>query len=307
MGGHKTATTSFQRFLKINSQYFEEQYGLRNMLPEELRTMQIYKLISLARAGRELSPDDLETARTEARDWFNDCSTDNVILSHEGLVGQHNLFKDRGMYPGISDACAVIADAFQDVDITAVFVIRSQAAFLESTYMQAVHYANYMPFDEYVEGIDMSTLSWKRIADVLYHHFGRENVEVIPFEAIKQGEGAFFSSLLKQILPGNEKSAVDGAVFEDSSQQNASLSDTALRIVGRAAPLTTKSELKDLIAYLRKNFSNRTHPRASLCSPDLKRRIKRHFTVENQQVFEDIAPEFHHLLDAYIDMEAPGK
>ena len=300
LGAHKTATTSFQRFLKVNLEDLQKTQSVDVMLPNIMEEIGAFRVIARARRDAEPKMDVLAKAKEHLNAWFAAAPNKKSVLSHEGLVGQHNLHKDRGLYPGIEKACDMMAALFDGQDLSVAFVIRAQAAYLESTYLQAVHYANYMPFDDYVEGADIATLSWQRVINALNNSFGRDKVRIVPFEYIKTSEGNFYATLLEQLMGNDAFEWVKTATFDDNRNQNASLSETALKIIAKTAPLMTREELPLMVAFLRQHFSNTTHERAKLCSPKLKRQILKYFADENAAIFDNLEEQFQSFKKPYV-------
>ena len=287
LGAHKTATTSFQRLLAVNAKRLREEFGVVNVRSQQFHAFEAYRLISHARAGRDVEDAAVESARAQLASEIGGRGL-SVILSHEGLIGQHNLNTDGGMYPGVGAATAVIARVFADFRTSVSFVIRAQPAFLESTYMQAAHYGNFLPFDEYVSGIDLASMSWRRVVTAMREAFGDDRVEVMPFEAIKAGERTFFADLLRPLLGERTDEFMSTARLDNDGKQNASLSQTALTILERTHGTLGREDLRTLIAFMRTAFSNQTHPRAKPCPPRLRRQLLDYFGPENAALFAEL-------------------
>lgn len=298
LGAHKTATTSFQKFLLINSNKLLAE-GVRDIRGAEFRALEAYRLISHARALRSVSAASIDRARDELTALLSESGASSFVFSNEGLIGQHNLHKDGGLYPGASPAMDVLAQVLSDFDVTVSFVIRPQPAFLESTYLQALHYANYQPFREYLSGISLSSMSWTRVIAALDKSFGKKKVFVVPFEIIKKGEKFFYIKLLEPLLGDNTAHFVAKAKFDKVKQANASLSHTAVKILDRTAPLLSQDERKTMVAFLREHFSNQTHPRAVLLNDTLAARLLKKFSPENAMLFDRMGPEFEEYRKSY--------
>lgn len=174
-----------------------------------------------------------------------------------------------------------------DRDVQLFTYIRRQDKFLESYYVQKVQGGSGQGFDEFMDSVKVEDISWNELLSALESLFGRERIEVVPFETIYEGEEPF--------LRRCAASFTDPDILDYTNlaglPKNRSYSDIALNIARTANPLLSAEEQRLLRTFLQTNFSNATHPRARLLSDAARRDILAMHRDGNAAVIARYCPE----------------
>lgn len=171
-------------------------------------------------------------------------------------------------------------------EVKIVCILRRQDKYLESYYLQKIQGGASLSFDEYLDQIDLEAVSWKAVVDLAEQVFGRENITIYPFEHIYDGEEAFLRRFVSCFA---DPDAFD---YRDLNiPKNRSYSEVALRLALVGNKLLQPDERKLLRKFLQDNFSNATHPRAKLMSPEQSARIIEMHQEGNKEVLAAYSPE----------------
>jgi hypothetical protein len=171
-------------------------------------------------------------------------------------------------------------------EVKAVCIVRRQDKYLESYYLQKVQGGASMSFDEFLEQVDLEAVSWNKVVDIAEGVFGPGNVDVFPFETIYSGEQAFLRRFISCFA--------DPDAFEYDNldiPKNRSYSEVALRIALVGNSLLEPEERKLLRGFLQEHFSNATHPRARLMTPEQSAEILGMHAEGNKALLEKYCPE----------------
>lgn len=100
-----------------------------------------------------------------------------------------------------------------------LLITRGFAGALRSVYSQVVRIGGDLPFDEFLEAYRLQIADWlayDRVIGAYRAHFGAENVTVLPFEALADGEAAF-GRMLEEALGLDHEEITIGRVLPSLS------------------------------------------------------------------------------------------
>ncbi|WP_264214793.1 hypothetical protein [Leisingera thetidis] len=264
LGAHKTATSLVQKYFKAKRKYYLKQEVLA------LTRGEVSPYISWGDQILE-DPGKLNGFLHEKAAAAPGCS---LLLSNENALGRP--FKTRpGLYPDHGKIIDGLPAALEGFRPRIVYSIRPPWEFLESYYLQMVHQGYYQTFNQYIGDLDLAKLSWTPIIERLQQAFGKENVSVMDFGLIRQGQEVFLKEFISRNLP-------EGVVpdLEYDAVHNASISDRGLQMALRVNPLLRPGETGVVRRFLQEHFSNRTEPRPLLMSEQQKSELKARYEDE---------------------------
>ena len=300
-GAHKTASTSLQLFLSTNRKKLL-QTGIYYVLGQEWAKSGAYEALKKTRGRGEVTRKFVDQYREFFQPRTDGETRQITLFSNEGVYGQHNLAKMGSLYPAHDKINQLFAEGTRDLDPAVVFFVRRQDTFLESTYLQTVHYGSYLSFYDYISSVDLTSLKWSPIVESLQRHFGRERVFVHPFEHIRQGFRHFLDMALRPALGDETETILDGLKFEGLGSRNRSFSEVALQVARVSYPLvSTTEDQKALRAFLQETFSNETHPRASLISPQFRKFLLQFYREDNRRLMELCGETNEKIVADYVE------
>lgn len=217
-GSPKTATSSFQHYLRNNKAKLEER-GIGVVLPRDIRGSRYLGAYLEAYRGRPVA-DLPQIARDFYRPFLD--AFDTVILSEETMCHDFMPSKRFG-HGGIDraeEAARLIAQSgFDDYQI--VLTIRPQWEMLTSTYTHFVHrHREARSFGEWVtDEVALDRMMWADVVQAFAQVFGRRAVSVVsmvgPFAEYRD-------RFLKALGSGIDWDLADeGAVFNPSPSARA--------------------------------------------------------------------------------------
>ncbi|WP_242683915.1 hypothetical protein [Stutzerimonas degradans] len=204
IGAHKSASTTIQANARASRKILESEYGISSLLPEDISGTEFAKhfqgITGRERVfGVEEYQASLRSAKLCITKMIENCTTDDVFISWEGVLGHCSL----DLYGGIYTHSKVVAESlgaiFQDYPTKVIMLIRRQDTFIESCYLQQIKAGRFLSFDEFTSGIDVAKIFWGDIASDLAEVFG-DSLLIIPFEVIKDlGAHHFIESTLSYL------------------------------------------------------------------------------------------------------------
>ena len=264
LGAHKTATSLVQKYFKAKKKYYLKQ-----------------NVLALTRG--EASPyiswgDQILENPGKLNGFLHEKAAtapgSTLLLSNENALGKP--FKTRpGLYPDHAKVIGGLPAALEGFSPRIVYSIRPPWEFLESYYLQMVHQGYFQTFNQYIGDLDLTKLSWTPIIERLYETFGKDNVTVMDFGLIRQGQEVFLKDFIRRNLP--EELVPD---LEYDQVHNASISDRGLQMALRMNPLLRPGETGVVRRFLQEHFSNRTEPRPLLMSEQQKSELKARYEDE---------------------------
>ncbi len=272
VGAHKTGTSLLQRYLEKQPETYRG-HGVDFVVRDEMS--------ALASWGNALV-DHPELLRTRLRAFATDPTRRALFGSYENLLGRPFSPTTPGLYPKAErnlTALRSITAASPEVETKVFCSIRRQSSFVESYYLQAVHEGSAQAFDQWLAGIDLSRLSWRPIVSAMIELFGPEQVEVVDFATLKQGQGRYIGRFMRVLDPDFDDS------FDPSKRHNQSVSEQGLRMALAANPFVQGAEeRRRLRKFLQRNFSNLDHPRPVLLSTEQAAEIDAHYDGELEEL-----------------------
>ncbi len=264
LGAHKTATSLLQKYFKAKSSFYQAQ-GIKFLTRSQVSPYIAWgdRIVKNGAALQGFLKSEARMSRART-----------LMFSNENALGR-TFPRREGLYPNHAQILEALKSATDGFDTHIVYGIRPQVDFLQSYYLQRIHQGEYMTFNQYVEKIDLDTISWAPIVECMKDQFGAENVTILDFRKIKQGQIAFIQDFLNAAVGAGIKVDED---YEDV--HNPSISDRGLQIALRVNPLLKKSERSTMRAFLQANFSNLTDARPLLVSEELKAQLNDRYGAE---------------------------
>lgn len=256
IGAHKTGTSVVQRYLRENEEL------VAGLGVKYLRRAHLSQMIGW---GERLVADP-EPLRARLTKFGWDPRYRVLVGSYENLVGRPFTREGKGrLYPNAARNVAALAHAVAGHRCRVLLSIRPPAEFVESYYLQTVHQGGHETFAEWLQLVDLEALSWRPIVEELHRRFGPENVEVVDFRRIREGQDAFVRHVLARMSP-----RLDVPVRYPAAT-NRSVSARGLAMALAANPhLKTGEERGALRTFLQTHFSNLDGPRPVLFTPEQK-------------------------------------
>lgn len=271
VGAHKTATSLIQKYAMRSTKILAKH---RFFLIDRAETIRLIKWGRMPAA-----------AVLKMRDLINEAlrnkQTQNVLVSHENTIGRPFISDRPGLYPQGPKNLKDLAKNFDKYNTSVIISIRPQADFLESYYLQSIHEGGSVPFDKWIESVDLNFLSWNPLIESARKHFGNGNVHLVDFRTLKDGQPAFLENFFS-IMDVNTKLRPK---YEE--KHNPSISAKGLSIALAANKfLETETERSYMRRFLQNRFSNTLYPRPKLLSQEQRTRI----TALYQDEYDDYFP-----------------
>lgn len=289
IGAHKTASSLLQSVLRTHTEMLQHD-GLQVLHRSQLMDSPFHAALwateSAEDAQREIPP--------AVQDWLatavpQDAPT--LLLSNEDFFNRPST---PDFFGHIGHRLAFVQRCFPQAELAVILYTRSQADYVESLYMQHVHVGRMPKFPVFVERFADADLSWARVADEIAAVVGLRNTKVAPYESIKRiGDLAFYREFLRRCgIAEPSRYAFDPSLAR-SRGANRSYSALAMQIAARVYPLLDKPEERALLRrFLQENFSNVTHPRAVLFTPEQRAAFLGRFHEGNMRLFDVHMPDW---------------
>ncbi|MGQ0625962.1 MAG: hypothetical protein ACT4PP_15110 [Sporichthyaceae bacterium] len=263
-GAHKTGTTVFQKFLDRNTALLAE-HGVQRV-PRK-------KLSDAIGWGDPVRADPGVLTNLVAE--YSIPGTRFLVGSMENMLGRPFLLDQPGLYPNAEKNIEALAGATDALRTKVVLSIRPQAEFLESYYLQSIHEGGYLSFEAWCAAIDLESVSWDPVIEALTRRLGQDNVAVVDFRRIRDGQPAFVGDMLAAVDPSLR------LPVEFSEVHNRSLSAHGLQIALAVNPLLNNwPERRVMRRFLQANFSNLTGERPTLLSDEQRAALTARFAGE---------------------------
>lgn len=251
VGAHKTGTSLIQKYMRDKPEQLTP-FGVRAVSRSDTNTLIGWGQALIDTPALLADRLELEIREPEAR---------YVIASHENTLGRPHLPSGDHLYPEAATRIAALAGILRRHDARVIMYLRPQASFLESYYLQLVQQGQSFTFDQWLDRVDFTRVSWRPVVEMLREALGPGRVVIGDFEEIRSGQESFLAQFF---------SRVDSAITVSphyKAKRNLSISDKGLRIALAANPhLRAASEKKQMRDFLQKHFSNEKYPRPVLFS-----------------------------------------
>lgn len=204
----------------------------------------------------------------------------HFILSHENTLGRPFRRDGAHIYTYAARNCAQLKTVIGDRPFRVVYYIRSQAAFLESYFLQTVHEGAWHDFDGYMKDLGSQGFSWAPLYEALCKTFGAESVVLRSFDQdIAAGQAVFLQRFVESFT------TADLSVFKGFAYgpvRNPSVGDRGLELANGINPLLRNAAERKLFRkFLQENFSNRDFPRPALLSSQAREDMRLRYDAEN--------------------------
>ena len=289
-GAHKTGTTFIQNYL-LN--HFQRD-GFFYLKPEILNSNDF---LGLVQGLHDRPIEFLELARNAG--WRPGRT---IIVSHESLLGySHMLAKgEKSYFYGlIGENARRIKRLLNACELHLIYYIRRQDNFIESLYLE--HLSNLhleMDFESFVSLQNPDHMSWLSLLNELTEVFGVDYVRFGLFEEISKGSRRFLADFLSLIGCNVEEDELPSC-----EKSRSSLSRVGYELaISNLKLLSTREDKFKLLTFLTKNFSNSTHPRADLFTPDSRAWLMNACEPENRIMFDKYFPNMDRSLWALPDI-----
>jgi len=183
IGAHRTATTSFQHYLKENARRLKAR-GICVMGPSETRDGLLTGIVPLPNAGPGQA--QLDAATTRLALHLSRLRRDNVthlIVSDENMMGaaRRNL-RLRGLYRDLGERMARFHMAFDGCIDRVVLCIRSQDSLWASALAFSVARGHRSPEAELLDALSGASRSWRDVVLDLACALPGVEIQVMPYE-----------------------------------------------------------------------------------------------------------------------------
>ncbi|MGQ0629769.1 MAG: hypothetical protein ACT4P1_01910 [Sporichthyaceae bacterium] len=263
-GAHKTGTTVFQKYLGRHTELLASRSV--SVIPR--------RKLSLAIGWGDRLMADPGTFANLVTEYAVD-GTQYVVGSMENMLGRPFLAEQPGLYPNAEKNIEALAGATEGLCTRVVFTIRPQAEFLQSYYLQSIHEGASHTFRSWSGAIDLDAISWDPVIEALTRRLGHENVTLVDFRRIRDGQPAFVGDMLAAVDP-----SLDLPV-EYAEVHNRSLSEYGLELALAVNPLMRSGTDRVTVRrFLQANFSNLTGERPVLLSDDESAAITARYGAE---------------------------
>jgi hypothetical protein len=264
LGAHKTATSLIQNYFKDKKKYYLGQ-GVYPLARDEVSPFVTWGERVIKEAGK---------FNAFLRGHMEKTTANYLLFSNENILGRP--FKDHpGLYPEHSRIIDALPKVFEGMSPRVVYSIRPQWELLESYYLQKIHQGDFMTFNQFVDGIDLTKLSWVPVIEKLRDTVGVDNVKVLDFGLIRQGQEKFISEFVSHCLSPSITPDLDY-----DTVHNPSISDRGLHIALRINPLLRQGETGIVRKFLQTHFSNLTEPRPLLMNETMRSELKQRYADE---------------------------
>lgn len=280
LGAHKTGTSLVQKYLR-DKEAACQKAGIWPMPRGEGDEFIGWGRAAEVEAGAEGLRARIAEAETRGTRWF--------VLSHENALGRPFRQDAPHLYPDVARHGANLKAALgADRPWRVVYYIRSQAAFLESYYLQTVHEGAWHDFDTYMMGLGLHGFSWRPLYESLCDLFGAENVVLRSFdEDIAAGQAAYLERFLTAATAAD---LGPFGAFAYKPVRNPSIGDRGLELARGINPmLRSPAERKLMRKFLQEHFSNRDYPRPVLLSETARAEMRERYEAENAELLAQSA------------------
>lgn len=270
-GAHKTGTSLIQKYLRDKEELCAKA-GIVAMPRGDGDRFIRWGGAKDLEAGAQGLKDSIAKAEADSARYF--------VLSHENCLGKPFRQDAAHIYPHVARNCANLKKAIGDRPVRVVYYIRSQAAFLESYFLQTIHEGASHQFDKYLKDLGTQGFSWAPLYEALCTQFGAQNVVLRSFDQdIAAGQAAFLQRFMESAT------AADLSVFKGFAYgpvRNPSVGTRGLELASGINPLLRNATERKLFRkFLQDNFSNRDYPRPTLLSAEAKEEMRLRYETEN--------------------------
>jgi hypothetical protein len=285
-GAHKTGTTLLQYALESNRALLESNnFGL-----VERKSFYTSKLCEFMRNYSHNQKNDV--SRSEAKESISRLCQDDI--NRNIIISIENIFGDFGHKPRMYHAAKTVLGEFQsllpDHEIHVAFYVRRQDTFFESVFIQRVQKLHAEPFAGFCARRLDDDLRWTPILRDIQDVIGKDRLTVVPFESIRSGVDLFIKNMIAWVSP---------ALVDEISLQQNFIADTNMSLSGKGIemalslfPGMDRRERALFLKFLRKNYSNKQHPKAVLLDDEKRNHILEKVRSDNNLLVKTYLSEY---------------
>jgi len=263
VGVHKTATTVVQHLLWDNVAQLVHRRVLH--IPR-FDTAKSIGWGDLLLETPELFAE--QVARFRADDRY-----DTLLLSHEDTLGAPFVPGRATTYPWARRNLTALRELGGPARV--IVGLRPQDEFVESYYLQQINAGGSLSFEQWLADVDLDGLSWRPLVDALDDLYGPQNVVVLDFDVMRQGQDVYLQYFLDSV-------GVDlGLDPHYPKLRNRSVSERGLRIARSVNPLLSDAaQRRQVRDFLQTRFSNAHYPRPVLLGEARRSAIRERYQDE---------------------------
>jgi hypothetical protein len=265
LGLHKTATTALQDFLAAESRALAAR-GVACPRLARMRSDVTPLVVSAAK------PDRAALGRLVAK-----VRLPVLLLSDENMLGAPGDLLGGALYPYGENRIRRVCEQFADRRIRLFLTLRSPAAFLASMYCEFLRHNPWLPFADYVGGLDVADFAYAESFDWLFALPRHVAVTVTPFETARGGGVRTIASRLLDAAcgPGHGIDLDRFPAARSRSAYSVEELDLAAEVAARADPKTAQAFLAMLDSRGRRFGSTRFDPLPAGTAAALEARYER--------------------------------
>ncbi|MGI9289366.1 MAG: hypothetical protein ACR2P1_28615 [Pseudomonadales bacterium] len=285
-GAHKTGTSSIQSLL------FEQRHELLKQGVLYISETQLNRsgiLQYLHRSSATISTRN--SIRTKIERILDKHRPEKVIVSHESIFSFVDIDQGSGDFYGSAPQSLRNLE-FLGLDeifsaIRAVLYVRRQDEFLQSLYMQNLSTGKWTnSFEQALDNIDCTNISWLSYAIKLANFFGESNVMIRPFETINDG----WKNLIKDFCMATTIDVHDSL---SEKKVNESFSTPAYLAALALMPLIHKTKARLRVAQtLKQALPPSIFGKATPLSDAVRLRILRELEKDNRELFTTFIKDY---------------
>lgn len=293
IGAHKSASTTIQANARASKYFLKSEYGISSLLPEDISGTEFAKHFqSITGRERVLGSEEyhrsLQSAKLCITGMIERCTTDDVFISWEGVLGHCSLDLYGGIYTHSKLVAESLGAVFQEYPAKIIMLIRKQDTFIESCYLQQIKAGRFLSFDEFTSGIDVARMSWGDIVSDLAEIFG-SSLLVVPFEVINDlGTSSFVESTLSYLA--GKPITLDRAKITDRA--NESMSSYGVEIARELFPHLSDANRIALRKILFTEFSGSKFGKAVYFNSFSRRLIGEATKADNTDLYQNYLGKF---------------
>lgn len=282
-GAHKTASSMLQTALRRDKDLLMKK-GLRVIFRSQMINRDLQKCLYRIK-NNEINDEVVDILKEDFGKILPKRNVD-CLITNEDMFSTIDLYD---FYDNVDVSLEIIKSVAEDLGWRVVFVFytRSQASYIESVYLQHIHLGRAVSFERFLRGKLPEFLSWKVVADKAASVLGEENVDIEPFESIKEkGAKKFYSDFLAKVGVESRDDLDFEETIANARGANRSYSALGIEIANKVNPILSKDEKRLLRTFLQENFSTATHQRAHLLSDKQKNKLMEIYSQANRKLFE---------------------
>ena len=307
VGAHKSASTTLQRSIRFNKDFFLKEYGISFIGGADLvgsDFLEHFKSLSRGEFLEDCSgyENSLKRARESIESIVRKTPSDEVLLSWEGVLGHSALDIYGGIYTHANKVAESLSISTESFLTSVLLIVRKQDEFIESCYLQQIKEGRLIEFDEFLSDIKETSLSWVSVAEEFGNKF--EKFSVIPFDLIKARGSKKFIELCLLMLTDRE-------IFLDQikivDRANASYSEYGVRLVLDVLPKISESNRDAVSKIFFSEFNSDKVEKASLFSDFSRRMILKALKADNEvlmkkyfKTIHELSPEEEKMLGSWL-------